>query len=645
MNTLLIMSITGAVMILIIALLRLLLQNRLHRTVILLFWAVAALRLTIPVVVPSSASVYNYVPEREAIQIPIERAPEVNPPVLVAPPVAVPEELPVRYTPGETNSYVGPVSEPVFEISSEDSYENLMTWVWIAGCGICVLYFLWIHIRARLQYRFALPEEAPAYLGKIRLKRLDTISSPLVYGFFRPVILLPSGFPKKDSPEYEQVLYHEMTHVRSGDLWIKLLMLVITCVHWFNPCVWLMLHLLSQDLELRCDARVIRKLGGKKKYAMALVQAEIGKTQHFAEAAFAFSLTELRLKAIAKAKVYLPRSIILCVILSTVLLLCFATGPEEGVTDMDASEGQDDLISVTTSCPPTEPVRETYPETSAETYVETIKITEKPSPNFCLDEEQRMEYLLSCGFEEYGSVTEISLKEGQRKTISLRLPQYAVFSTNSYGKDLANVVWEYSYDENLYYLTVNTYDEGELTVDVSIAGKQWMKVEVHISYDLYYSIPDAWRFEDYQSFFEIKLPEDGTTTVSLKLPARTTYTYNWSNGNILSENDMRIRTWYDYESQLYYIEFKAYEFGYVSFDFYVDGVYWCRLRFNVTRDRPQYSNNSGTNSTYEYLSQLGPQPAVPGYSGSTGVNNGPIIVWEPIFTGNGQMINPGVYWP
>ena len=322
MSTLLSVSMIGGTMIMVIAGLRALLQNRLHRTVFLLLWLLVALRLVIPVMMPSRVSVYNLLPQSS--------------PDYVEYHMDVQEEQASKDPSGlaDTDGFA-------VEQGTLPDRDVILKWGWLTGGVMCFLYFLWVHIRARLRYRFALPEEGPAFLGNIRLKRSDQISSPLVYGFFRPVILLPYDFPEKDSPEYEQVLQHELTHVRSGDLWFKLGLLLVTCIHWFNPLVWLMLYLSSQDLEFRCDERVIRKLGKKKAYAIALLKAETQHTEHFSEAAFAFSMTERRLRAITGTRVYLPRSILLCTVLTVALLCCFATGPvtaESVVIAMEDSE-------------------------------------------------------------------------------------------------------------------------------------------------------------------------------------------------------------------------------------------------------------------------------------------------------------------
>ncbi len=415
MSTLLSVSLIGGIMILVITGLRAVLQNRLHRTVFLLLWLLAALRLAIPVVFPSTASIYNLLPQRGGYIV-----------VEYLPGVPVESDFTVGAEGGSVDreSVLGdqapvvtyPAEESTVYTEPESSVlrDFIMRWIWIGGCGICFLYFVWVHIRSRLRYRFALPEEGPAFLGRVRLKRSDEISSPLVYGFFRPVILLPFDFPKKDSAEYEQVLHHELTHIRSGDLWFKLGMLLVTCVHWFNPLVWLMLHLSTQDLEIRCDARVIRKLGRKKAYAMALVQAEARHADHFAEAAFAFSLTEMRLNAISKTKVYLPRSIIICTIVTVVLLCCFSTGP------MAQAHEESVLIYVEER----DITAKTLPLSREETPVDQGN----PSLTVAVGEEQGSPLRRSYG--EYGNNIERSLKEGTVET-----PEYMIPVTEAIQRD------------------------------------------------------------------------------------------------------------------------------------------------------------------------------------------------------------------
>ena len=88
------------------------------------------------------------------------------------------------------------------------------------------------------------------------------------------MLLLP-GRPLP-ADEREVVLLHELTHLRRHDLAHKALLFVPCAVHWFNPLVWVMLVLANRDLELSCDAAVVRLYGAEARapYARTLLELE-----------------------------------------------------------------------------------------------------------------------------------------------------------------------------------------------------------------------------------------------------------------------------------------------------------------------------------------------------------------------------------
>ncbi len=74
------------------------------------------------------------------------------------------------------------------------------------------------------------------------------ISTPMVLGLLRPVLLLPEG---READEV--VLCHELTHLKRLDLAYKALLVAACWLHWFNPLVWWMSRAASENLELCCD--------------------------------------------------------------------------------------------------------------------------------------------------------------------------------------------------------------------------------------------------------------------------------------------------------------------------------------------------------------------------------------------------------
>lgn len=115
--------------------------------------------------------------------------------------------------------------------------------------------------------------EAHHIKGSVDLGANSLVSSPLLIGLFRPRIILPdANLAERDL--YYTVL-HELTHYRRRDMLYKWLVQFILCLHWFNPCVYLMKNEINRLCELSCDERVIKALSetARKSYGDTLLNA------------------------------------------------------------------------------------------------------------------------------------------------------------------------------------------------------------------------------------------------------------------------------------------------------------------------------------------------------------------------------------
>ncbi len=283
---LLLLSLSGGVLILFILVLRLFLGGRIpHRTFSIL-WKLAVLRLFLPVSIPIAWS--SSIPE----QLSGETVPDFIP------------KIPLNIIPGGAVSEASPVVEPAAEAAG--SIPVLML-VWAAGAILLALFLLGGHLKNRLAYRTALPfpaekikewQRSHPLWRKIRVRSLEALGSPLTYGIFRPVILLPSRIEDDLLPF---VLTHEYIHIRRLDVAFKWLMAAALCLHWFNPLVWLLCVFAGRDLEISCDEAVIGRLGRqfRSKYALALVQLE-ERRLFLLSTAFNKHLTAERIEKIMK---------------------------------------------------------------------------------------------------------------------------------------------------------------------------------------------------------------------------------------------------------------------------------------------------------------------------------------------------------
>lgn len=108
--------------------------------------------------------------------------------------------------------------------------------------------------------------------GKFRVRLSREIKTPMLFGYYRPVIILPHR--KYHEDEAEMILRHEIQHFKNRDLWYKFLIMFVCDLYWFNPVLRFMKKAAYQDIECICDEKVVRELDlkGKKIYASAILE-------------------------------------------------------------------------------------------------------------------------------------------------------------------------------------------------------------------------------------------------------------------------------------------------------------------------------------------------------------------------------------
>ena len=108
---------------------------------------------------------------------------------------------------------------------------------------------------------------------KVELCASAEIERPSVFGFFHPRILLPSGLFEQFAPsDLEQIVMHEMEHLRRGDDWTNLLQKVGLVLFPLNPVLLWVERRLCAERELACDDGVLHATGERKSYAICLTR-------------------------------------------------------------------------------------------------------------------------------------------------------------------------------------------------------------------------------------------------------------------------------------------------------------------------------------------------------------------------------------
>lgn len=166
-------------------------------------------------------------------------------------------------------------------------WELVVEWaavLWLLVTVSLILWNIWRLLRYRRLFEHAsnkvnshlqqIAVEVACLMGvtsEVRLLASPLVQSPMLVGFFRPTILLPSEhLPDSDA---RFILTHELTHFRRGDMWKKFLVSMIQCVHWFNPIVYLLNRDFAYWLETSCDEEVVGSFdhAQRKEYGYLLI--------------------------------------------------------------------------------------------------------------------------------------------------------------------------------------------------------------------------------------------------------------------------------------------------------------------------------------------------------------------------------------
>lgn len=99
------------------------------------------------------------------------------------------------------------------------------------------------------------------------------IYTPYTVGFIKQSVIVPEG--SLEHPCFPMVYKHEEQHKRNHDSLMKLVCIIIICIHWMNPFAMLLLVLYKVTAEYICDAQAVKNctVEEKRRYAELLVEA------------------------------------------------------------------------------------------------------------------------------------------------------------------------------------------------------------------------------------------------------------------------------------------------------------------------------------------------------------------------------------
>ncbi len=92
-------------------------------------------------------------------------------------------------------------------------------------------------------------------LKSAKIMECKTIGAPVLFGGIKSVVFVPEGM--SDDSRMKYVLAHEGVHMKRRDLFVKWLAVLMRCIHWFNPLVYVAAGQLDEACEISCDMKAV----------------------------------------------------------------------------------------------------------------------------------------------------------------------------------------------------------------------------------------------------------------------------------------------------------------------------------------------------------------------------------------------------
>jgi len=247
------MSLTASFIIVVIMLVRLPLKKA-PKIISYALWAVAGFRLVFPFTLESVFSLLPFKAAPIPRDIAMQAVPRIDSGITIIDNVV---------------SASLPAAVPYASVNPLQIWTFIGSCVWLFGIVAMLIYsfvsIVWLKRRLR-----------DAALIEGNLYEAYNLKTPFVIGLFKPKIYIPAGL---NDEERRYIILHEQTHIRRHDHAVKLFAYFVLCLHWFNPLAWVAFILMGADMEMSCDERVIKELGGdiKSAYSLSLVRVAAGR--------------------------------------------------------------------------------------------------------------------------------------------------------------------------------------------------------------------------------------------------------------------------------------------------------------------------------------------------------------------------------
>ena len=178
------------------------------------------------------------------------------------------------YQPVQVNSIL-----PALSVKPESVTDWIFV-IYIIGIAVCLLRYLIVFLALKWKLRKGNPmtEEVQKQIQNIcgeyglqacKVLTVKGLQTAFVCAGVKPVLVLPERTDLE-----ENVILHELLHLKYHDEWQTIVWCIVKCFHWCNPFLWYVFKRIENDMESLCDQRVLERIEGeaRRNYGIVLLQ-------------------------------------------------------------------------------------------------------------------------------------------------------------------------------------------------------------------------------------------------------------------------------------------------------------------------------------------------------------------------------------
>lgn len=167
------------------------------------------------------------------------------------------------------------LSLEVFRLSRYSmTIAQLLGGIWLAGVLVLLLLYARQYYKAAAYFgqmrQSSDPDVKAAFqkvcgetASRIVVVQTSTVQVPCCMGLIRKRILIPDK--NYTVQELYYIILHEYNHLNNHDILLMQLINILTILFWWNPFIYLLKKDMNQNIEMRCDQMVVKRISDEER--------------------------------------------------------------------------------------------------------------------------------------------------------------------------------------------------------------------------------------------------------------------------------------------------------------------------------------------------------------------------------------------